>query len=475
MNNDLEPKTKDFEIVTNTDTSEDTHIQNQRNFLDFITVDLVSNTTCVDLGHTFTYTIYIDNKSEITLSNVSVTQKLSNNLRLTDVMIDAINITNIDKYNKFITFYIDEIRPNEKKVIDIVVEVTSIENLKHLSSDVKIVSKYIDSNDNDAIITVNSPPLNIDIITPKLVLKKTALVIEAIVGEIVAFNITAENKGNVSLDNIIIRDILIPELKFLDSTIKVDGILAETESVLSGINIGSLNEGQTKQIIFKAEILSKPPLGTLTNTSVAQYQYTLSGEEKPREGSTISNENLLSIQTSTLDINKTCNLKELSLGDVITCEIELSNIGTLHAKNIFIREEINNSLELLDGEFSIDGQIINNINLTKGILIGNLNLGEKKLIIYKAKYVKSSDRTSLTNKTVVTFDYQQTAGLIFRGKEVTKNLVLDTTNSNFKHLAISEKLFKGLENPEIFEVENVLASVTTLDHHLVKTPSGISN
>ncbi|MGL5353269.1 MAG: hypothetical protein ACRDA5_08070, partial [Clostridium sp.] len=284
------------------------------NIENFMKIEIQSNSTGVDLGQTFTYTIIVYNDSDKDVLDVKVTHKVEKELRIVDVMIDAINILDVDRYNKFITLYIDEIKAKERKSIDIIVEVLNTENRKLFESSVKVEGKYIITEGNERNIVAKSNICSVKVVTPKLVLTKKSLVLEAGVGEDVIFTILAENKGNLDIENVIIRDILKPELKFLDDTIKIDGESKGDESILSGVNIGTLKEGESKKIEFKANILCRPEIGEVKNISIGQYEYKVSGDDRIREGNTVSNENSIVIQIVKISIDKVADKEEISLG-----------------------------------------------------------------------------------------------------------------------------------------------------------------
>lgn len=439
---------------------------------DLIKLDIKASTRGIDLGHTFTYTITIVNKSNEDLLDVNITQKIEKELRLYDIVLDSVSIMNVDRYNKFIKFHIDKIKAKEEKVIDIVVEVLDTEEKVNFESDVKLEGSYCICKKS---IFIKSNTCNVKVINPKLVLNKKSVVLEAVVGEVVNFIIVAENKGNLDIDNVIIRDILESELMFLNDSVRVDGVKIENGNILSGINIGTIKVGTYKTIKFNAKILYKPGCGVVRNVCFGEYKYSVEGNSKLREGNVKSNENIILIQIANIDIYKKYDKEEISLGDEITCSIDIINNGTLEVKSIVLNEDIEDSLKLIEGTVFIKNQIINNISLSSGILVGDLNVGEKVNIRYKIKYVKANMRSSLINTTRANFNYKQTAGLIFKGEEVVNKLELNTNISNFKYIGISSEIVKESNKPNIESVDNVTTNVELLEYHIIKTIKGVSN
>lgn len=442
-----------------------------------VKIKLNASSKSLDIGYTFTYEIVIENFSDIGLFNVNITQKLQPQLELVEVILDSksLNIkNNVDRHNKYLTIYIDEIKAQGKSCIDIIVKLTSTINNEKLRSEAKLEAFYMDG-ERIKKIALYSEEYNVKVIEPRLCLVKKSRTFETIVGEAVRFTIIAENKGNVDVDNLTIIDMLNGELRFLNHTIKVDGVRKVDDNIISGVKIGTLKIGQCKEVVFEAEIISKPINEKISGKSLAKYQYNLMNEEKVREGNAESNEISIKVKLASLNVDKTANLYEASLGDEIIYKINIQNNGTSEIKNILVREDINENFTLIEDFLTLDNQLVNNVELTKGILIGDLNIGESKVITYKVKCVKTKKCKRITNTTVVNFAYKLTSGLIFKGSEIKKELDITTRISNFKSISIEDEICKDINQPQIESIENLMTEVEILQYHIVKTIEGKSN
>lgn len=441
---------------------------------DFINIELISSCESLEINQLFTYTIIIKNKSNHELFDIKITQKIQECLKVTDIVMEGINISNAEKHNKFLTFNIEKINGRETKSIDITVKVIDNYHEKLLTSKAKLEGKFCCNGSEENTIIAESMICSINAFMPKLSLKEKICTREALVGEIVTFKILVQNEGNLDLGNVIISNILRPELKFINNTVRIDGAETLNQNIVSGINIGLLKEGYTKEIAFDVEILSKSDTGIVTNRCAGLYEYNIKGENKLRRGNAIGNETRLIIQEASLKINKIADKETISLGDEITYTIYIENNGTLEIKNMLINEEISEALILEEGQFAIDGKTINNISILKNIFIGDLRVSERKTITYKVKYDKASKSREVKNVTKVNFDYKQTSGLIFKGNEIKKELELRSTISTFKYISRSEEISKEENSPCIEEIYNVSAEVDILEYHVVETMKGKS-
>ncbi|MGL4772518.1 MAG: SPOCS domain-containing protein [Clostridium sp.] len=439
---------------------------------DAIKIKLISNCEGVDLGQTFTYTIVIENSSEINFYNINITQQLHRNLRLCEVMLDSINVKNVDRYNKYLTMFISELKAKERKSIEIIVEVVDTLNVESFKSVVKL--ETLNPNNTEMKLSMDTPICVVNVIAPKINLIKKASVIEAAVGDRITFTLLSENNGNIPINNLIIRDILKPELRFLNNTVKLDGIPIGEESVLSGVNIGELNVGESKILSFEVEVLDLPEEFEVTNISIANYQYEIPGDERLREGNAKSNKNILKVQKPSVDIYKTISNDEISLGDELTINIKVTNNGTVETKNVEITEIIPDNFKLIDGTFKIDNQVLNSITFTRGILIGDLKIGESRRVSYTLKYLKGNNNSTLNLATKANFHYKLSSGLIFKGREIVKEIEVNTTISNFKYVNFNEVVYKSLDNPPIYDIDKVNAEVEIIEYHVIKTAKGVA-
>lgn len=308
-----------------------------------------------------------------------------------------------------------------------------------------------------------------------VLLKQYISLEEAVVGEEIEFKIIAKNISDIDVDNVIIRDILKPELKFLYNTVKIDGIVKKNQNILYGINIGRLEKGSFKELTFKAKVICRPKGGNVTNLVIGEYQYRNIQENIVLQYNVISNIVEVIIQEVNIYIDKNIDKNEVSLGEEVTYTINLINTGTLNIKNIFLREIINNVFNIIDGQFYLNKKRINSVDLNKGISIGNLDIGEKIDITYKVKYLTINNRIEAPNTTKLDFYYQKTNGLIFKAKEIEKTSNVNLKISTFKYKIISEKIYKDRSKPGIGEANNVVANLDIIEYHLVKTIKGKSN
>ncbi|MGL4106580.1 hypothetical protein [Clostridium sp. LP20] len=438
-----------------------------------VNIYLKANYEEVGLGQSFIYKIVVENNSYEDIYNVSITQKGISQLKLLEVMSKTINITNIEKNNDSIMIFVEKIKAKARIVIDIRVQVVYISDMGIISSNAKLEGIYKDEVERELIINSEESIINIE--KANITLKKYVKNRDLIIGDRGLFSIVIENSGNINISDVIIRDMLNPELRFVDNSVKIDGITSKNASILSGVKLGEVEVGGRREITFEAEVISEPKEFEISSISLGQYTYKIIGENQVRDGSIKSNEVFIKIQKVHLDICKTVDKVNVSLGEVVTYDIVIKNTGSLDVKNIIFKEIIDQAMCIVDGSYSIENKIINNIDLSSGVMVGNLEVGESKSIKYKAKYIKVDNTRKIANKTILNYDYILLDGLVLKGREVKEDIEISSTISNFKYVSLAGKIYRQKGNPAIDETESITATAEITDYHLINTIKGTSN
>ena len=107
--------------------------------------------------------------------------------------------------------------------------------------------------------------------------------IQAAQGDVIEFYLTVNAGSNKDLYNVIVKDILPTNLNYRPGTTKIDGITQADTITTTGLSLGTLNRGNTKNISFQAINTSSVTYLSYTNTAEA----TASNENKVTDSATI--------------------------------------------------------------------------------------------------------------------------------------------------------------------------------------------
>ncbi|MGL4774370.1 MAG: DUF7507 domain-containing protein, partial [Clostridium sp.] len=342
-----------------------------------------------------------------------------------------------------------------------------------------------------AIIEPTKPPvtvtatatdsIGVKIFNPKLILTKSADKTYAIVGETVTYKIVAKNTGDITLGNlentpVTIYDKLNTSLQFVVGSVKVNGVPDISSDILSGVVIGELSPGESIVVTFQAIIISAN-INPITNTSNSSYGYEVPGLP-PEVGVAKSNPVSIVPEVANIDVIKTADKDLVVLGGTITYTVILKNTGTTDALNVIFKDELPNEVEIINGSFSVNGEVVNIVNIRKGINIGDIKVGKEEIIKYTVKIIKSTCNLKIVNSAKVNFIYSLpngNAGTTTSKDTTNSSEVVNIGISNFKQISVNKQLKIQMGNPDIEEVADVTGNITISKYNIIKTPILISN
>ncbi|MGL4655768.1 MAG: DUF6923 family protein, partial [Sarcina sp.] len=203
-----------------------------------------------DLNEELLYTLIIKNNGNTTCINITISDTLpqntsfiSNSIYINNINMPLLDITNIP---------ISKLNVNETNTITFKVLITTlpsndyIENRAYSTYSYSISNTILrneNTNSNVVLTKVNNAELSS---TRKKVDKAFT-----ICGDIVTYTFCIENLGNTVAKNVILRDTIPNGVIFIDDSIEVNGTVLYGANIVSGVNIGNINEKTVKTVSFK--------------------------------------------------------------------------------------------------------------------------------------------------------------------------------------------------------------------------------
>ena len=236
--------------------------------------------------------------------------------------------------------------------------------------------------------------------------------ISASPGEEIEFKIVVTSTGSDTARNVVLKDILDKKLIYLDE-LKIDGQVT-SQNILNGISLGDIEAGKTKTVTFKAKtaLAEEFSYGTTVLTNIAEVKadqvptlqdsasvIVLKPSPPPQSPglSVIKKAKNLALDQ---DFAKSISAKPQ---DSILFLIEVESIGSATAKNVILKDILDNRLEYLD-KVRVDNIPVSG-NILEGISLGDLPPKSKKVVLFEAKVTKeeafSFGTTILTNTVKV--------------------------------------------------------------------------
>ncbi|WP_051540254.1 DUF7507 domain-containing protein [Clostridium ihumii] len=441
------------------------------------TISKISNKSSVKVGEIFVYTIEIKNTGNIEINNFIIKDDLPLEFQVLSIKLNGVVITGDLKTG----IDIGNISIGENKTVEI--EVKVISDLNEIFKNIIVgtakvtVNSETDPNKINKIATDNT---GVQVFNPQLTLIKSVDKKYVVVGDIVTYTLFAENTGDITLGDvdvnpITISDILSSSLEFIYGTVTVNGVEDLQSGIISGIDIGVLKPGESVTITFKAKVISNE-IVPITNISKAKYGFKLPGENS-ETGISSSNQVEIYPEIANIDIEKTADEKFVVLKDNITYTLILKNTGTLDAYNVIFKDDLPFEVEVIEGSFSIDGKVINNINIREGVNIGDIKKGDEVIIKYTVKVIKSNCKQQIINKASVKFNYILKENINKLEKSISKSssTIVDVGISNFKQFSVEKVIQIPLQKPDIEGILNVKGEIEIINKYVVETSNGESN
>ncbi|MGL4740667.1 MAG: hypothetical protein ACRC41_07660 [Sarcina sp.] len=418
-----------------------------------ITIKKTTSKENLIVGEFFEYYINILNKGEITLSESFIKWDFVRKVEILEIYIgdDIVNLDGEGSLNLPVLY------PKEQIRITLFMKANRALNLnskEYIFLKGKAVSENFTFKKEIELQDITDSSINI--YNPSLKLIKSVSEEHTIVKEKVQAKILIINDGDIELRDTIITDILSKELEFIKGSIIVDNLEYKNESIMSGILINSISPGEGVEIKYDFKVIDiESGQRCVKNKATANYLYRIN--EINRQGNTIySNECTIYIEKNKLAIVKTWDKDFAVLGEEIEFKIIIQNLGTLDAINVLFVDELLDGFELINRSFSVDGENVNNVNIERGIILGNINIGEVKEIAYKIKILKIKNLLEYNTKTYIKYAY-----VLENGKSSSLTKYVKNTSEKKLNLAFSN--FNIVEKDNILKISDPKPKVKAID------------
>lgn len=432
----------------------------------------VSSTPSVVIGENFVYTIQVTNSGDITLNNVIVVDDLPASFIVQGITVDGVAINGDIRAG----LNIGTLGIGQTKTLKVTIKVADTATISTFNNIAKGVG--------EAIVDPGQPPRKVEgqgtdtagisLYSPKLVIVKSADKAYAILGDILTYTLSVTNPINVALkniplNNVVISDLLPPQLEFIPGSMNSAG-----GNILTGVNIGSLAVGETKLVTFQAKVISSDPR-PIINTAIGRFEYTLPG--RPMQvGTATSNPYTLQVTLVKLELVKVANQETISLGDQVTYTVTLKNTGEVTVTGVVFTDKLPEQVSFVEGSFKLNGQVVNNIDLAVGIIIPSIAVGESVTLSYTVEVTGTNCSGILVNLAQATYGYKLADGTTgtLMTDDTSNSVSLQMNISTFKQMSIESYLVIPEVKPDIEAINTMTGTIDICNMNVIETPQSTS-
>ncbi|EEM46784.1 hypothetical protein bthur0005_33210 [Bacillus thuringiensis serovar pakistani str. T13001] len=359
-----------------------------------------------DIGDTITYTITFRNGGTVPATNVLLTDPTPNG---TTFITNSVTIDGVSSLgsNPALGIQLGTVAVGETKTITYQVLVTNFPPNGIIENQALFTYQY-QPNPNEPPVTSTTPTpnVNVSINNPNPTTTKSADLQIADIGDTVTFTVTFQNKGTVPATNVIVQDTLPQGVSFVPGSVVINGISQLGENPEIGVPIGTVNPGQSITVTFQGIVNSIPPSGIIRNIANITFTYEPNPNEPPVTTTITTLETETTVNTATLEPQKTADRSFVALNDIITYTLSFQNVGTVPATNVTITDSIPAGTTFIPDSVTINDVPQAGINPASGIPIGTLAPTERVTITFQVQVINIPPSGTINNQGSATFNYQ---------------------------------------------------------------------
>lgn len=246
-----------------------------KNLTPKVTLVKSSDLYIVTNGDIITYSIVATNVGEIDVYDVVIKDLLNPYVDFVEGSV-AVNGVSLPNANILAGFSIGELKVLDKRIVTFQAKVLD-KKTDFIDNISTAVYKYkLSPTDVERIKTVDSNLNRIILEEHKLEITKVADKQVVSLNDIITYKVKIINTGDTDVTNIIFKDELPENVKFVENSFTVNGVTVNDADIAVGVNVGSLKASEQVIIIYQAKVISGTCDGYSVNHAYAQYDYVLS-------------------------------------------------------------------------------------------------------------------------------------------------------------------------------------------------------
>lgn len=430
------------------------------------------NTDIGTVGDILKYTLEFENTGSTTAINVNLTDETSEGVEFVEdsLFVNGKNYTGED-VTKGVN--IPDIIAKESVVATFEMKVVS-DAVTVVTDAAKVVYSYLEDESQSVIIEeVVSNTVEVEISSPSVTVTKSADKEIVVLGDTVMYSLTILNDGKNDLVNVDVVDLLDQNLSFVEGTVTVDGVTSTVENPTSKIIVGDIAVGGSVTVTFDAVV-------TGNDGEKIQNQATVTADYISKNGivksiGAKSNICTISLRFPTLEIAKKASATTVVLGDVIEYTVTLTNSGDTDLYEVLFVDNLSTATEFVNGSFTLNGEVVNTVDLQQGVVVGEIGIGETATISYSVTVISGACNKKIENSAKAFYSYQYASEETATAQTEVAQVVVMAEISNFKQISLNSKVEIPSVKPDLYMLDNTVANTVITDYYVVDVINGVSN
>lgn len=380
-----------------------------------------------EVGEPLAYSIQVKNEGDVDANNVIVSAVIN---AATSFIPGSVTINGVSYPNYNIANGVNLGTVEAKGIVTLMFEVVikSVPEGGLLHQDANYSYQFLSGIDT---ITNSGKTNTIEVIVQEGNLSVVKSVSEANghINDIVTYTIDIQNTGTETAQSILFQDKLDSYSSFVSGSVTIDGVTFGDLNPVDGFNLNDLIKNDSTEIKFRAKLNSLPPSTKITNIACVSFKYYLNQYVFSNKKTIFSNSTSIQILFSEI-IGERCNNNNYpNIGDTVTYNLSLTNIGNLDSSNVQVLEPQVIGASFVSGSVKINGTSYVNLNPFTGFTLPNPIVAGTTTNIQYGVLVNSLDSSNLIeNIANVPFKYQISQGSSIISSEIDSNIVDTVAN-----------------------------------------------
>ena len=205
-------------------------------------------------------------------------------------------------------------------------------------------------------------------------------------GEQLLYSVTLTNNGTVAASNLVFNDGIPSGTTLVPNSVTVGGTPQPGADPSVGVPIATLAAGASVVVAFRVQIGNTVPNpNPILNQSATTYQYLVDPGGSPVTAPP-STSNTVSTQVNHAQImtTKAVSVTIATLGDTFTYTVLATNVGSVNAENVVLKDIVPNGCSFVPGSVTIDAVAQPGADPGAGISIGILPPNQTVTVQFQA-------------------------------------------------------------------------------------------
>ncbi|MDA1801059.1 DUF7507 domain-containing protein [Bacillus cereus group sp. BY6-1LC] len=358
-----------------------------------------------DIGQTAFYTTSISNIGNTDATNIVFTDVLPSGLTFVPntLTVDGVLQPNANPNTGVL---LAALPPNEIYSIVFQITVSSIPPINPAPNTASTTYEFtVDPVNPPVSSSATSNTTLLQINNANIISTKTADLTFADVSNTITFTLNLPNTGNVAATDVTVIDILDSNLSFVPNSFTVNGQTIPNADLSTGVNIGSINGGNTAIVTFQATVTTLPTLNPISNSASITYHYVVDPSQPSITTSNQSNTTTTQINSAILTAQKNSNVSTVDIGQDIVYSVTITNSGNVSATNVIFTDLIPDGTSFEPNSFTLNGTSIPTADIVTGVPIGDIAPNQSVIVAFNIIADEIPPINPITNQASVNFQH----------------------------------------------------------------------